>query len=80
MGLELVPLAPIAIDLTDPIILPNTPAGTRVIVEVRDARVEGERLRAKSKGATGADWLTIGPDATGTVDGTTLTYEVYELR
>jgi hypothetical protein len=68
LSIELVPLATIVIDLADPIVLPNTPAGTRVIVEVKDVRVEGERLRAKLKGVAGADWLTIGPDATGTLD------------
>ena len=68
MAPELVPLCTIVIDLTDPMVLPNTPAGTRVIVEVSDFRVEGDRLRGKMKGAAAADWLTIGPDATGTLD------------
>ncbi len=46
MSLELVPLCTMVIDLAEPLILPNTPAGTRVIVEVNDARVDGDRLRA----------------------------------
>jgi hypothetical protein len=56
------------LELGDPFVLPNTPAGTRVIVEVKELRVEGERLRGTMKGRAAADWLTIGPDATGTVD------------
>ena len=68
MGLELVPLCTMVIELAEPVILPNTPAGTRVIVEVSDARVDGERLRGRVKGSAAADWLTIGPDSTGTLD------------
>jgi len=66
--LELVPLCVIVIELGEPLILENTPAGTRVIVEVRDFRVEGDRLRGRMKGSAAADWLTIGPDGTGTLD------------
>jgi Protein of unknown function (DUF3237) len=66
--LELVPLCTIVIELTEPLILANTPAGTRVIVEVQDFRIEGDRLRGTMKGNAAADWLTIGPDNTGTLD------------
>ena len=58
MAPELVPLCTIVIDLADPMVLPNTPAGTRVIVEVSDFRVEGDRLRGKMKGTAAGDWLT----------------------
>lgn len=68
MSLELLPLCTMVIELADPLVLANTPAGTRVIVEVKDLRVEGERLRGTLKGSAAADWLTIGPDATGTID------------
>ena len=68
MSIELVPLATMVLELADPLILPNTPAGTRVIVEVTRARIDGERLRAEMKGTAAADWLTIGPDNTGTLD------------
>jgi hypothetical protein len=67
MTLELVPLCTMVVELADPVVLPATPAGTRIIVDVKSIVVEGERLRATGEGA-GADWLTIGPDATGTVD------------
>ena len=62
------PLCTMVFELGDPFVLPNTPAGTRVIVEVKDLRVDGDRLRGTMKGSAAADWLTIGPDATGTVD------------
>ena len=68
MSLELTPLCTMVLELGDPFVLPNTPAGTRVIVEVKELRVEGERLRGTMKGSAAADWLTIGPDATGTID------------
>jgi len=56
------------VELADPVVLPVTPAGTRVIVEVNDFRVEGERLRGTMKGRAAADWLTIGAEGTATVD------------
>jgi hypothetical protein len=68
VGLELVPLCTMVAELADPLVLANTPAGTRVIVEVKSFTVSGERLRGTSAGHVGADWLTIGPDGTGTLD------------
>ena len=68
MSIELIPLATMVVELADPLVLPNTPAGTRVIVEVKSFTVEGDRLRGKNKGVAAADWLTIGPDGTGTLD------------
>lgn len=62
------PLCTMVAELGDPFVLANTPAGTRVIVEVKSLRVEGDRLRGTMKGNAAADWLTIGPDATGTID------------
>src|SRR5665213_1334532 len=68
MSIELVPLCTMVVELADPLVLTNTPAGTRVIVEVKSFTVVGERLRATNKGTAGADWLTIGPEGTGTLD------------
>jgi hypothetical protein len=78
--IELVPLCTATITLADPLVLPNTPSGTRVIVEVIDAVYEGERLSGKHKGVAAADWMTVGPEGTGTLDGQTLTYEIAEVR
>ena len=61
MSLELVPLCTMVIELGDPLVLANTPAGTRVIVEVKELRVEGERLRGTLKGSAAADWLAARP-------------------
>jgi hypothetical protein len=68
MTIELVPLCTATITLKDPMMLPNTPSGTRTIVEVSAAKLEGERLTATMKGAATADWATIGPDMTCTLD------------
>lgn len=68
MTIELVPLGTLTAELADPIVLPDTPVGTRVIVEVRDLTIEGDRLRARLKGVAAADWFVIGPDGTGTLD------------
>ena len=55
MSLELVPLCTMVFELGDPLVLPGTPAGTRVVVEVKDMRVEGDRLRGTLKGRAAAD-------------------------
>jgi hypothetical protein len=68
VALELVPLGTITIDFADPLLLPNTPAGARAIFEIVDLRIEGERIHAKKKGATAADWVVLGPEGTGTLD------------
>src|SRR6266478_1062148 len=47
MAIELVPLATATAVLAPPIMLPNTPAGTRVIFEITDYRWEGARFTAR---------------------------------
>jgi hypothetical protein len=66
--IELVPLARADATLAPPLVLPNTPAGMRIIFEIHDYRFEGERLRARQKGVAAADWLVVGPDGTATLD------------
>jgi hypothetical protein len=68
MTIELVPLTTATITLAEPMVLPHTPSGTRVIVEVEDAALEGERLSGKLKGHAAADWLTMAADGIGTLD------------
>lgn len=68
MSIELVPLMTATINLREPIMLPNTPSGTRLIIEVASATFEGDRIRGKQKGVAAADWLTVGPEGTGTLD------------
>lgn len=68
LATEFVPLARGVWHLAEYLTIPETPAGTRVIVEITQGRLEGDRFRASVKGAASADWLTIGPGGIGTVD------------
>jgi hypothetical protein len=68
MTIELIPLCTATLTLTDPIMIPDTPAGLRVIVEVEEFVVEGERLRARQRGTAAADWLSVNAAMIGTID------------
>ncbi len=61
LDIELVPLGTLWAQLTPPIVLENTPVGTRMIFEVLEGTFEGDRLRGRSRGASGADWGLAGP-------------------
>jgi hypothetical protein len=77
MAIELVPLCTATITLKDPMLLTNTPSGMRTIIEVATAKLDGERLSGRMKGSAGADWATIGPDMTCTVD-VRMTFETHD--
>lgn len=68
MSIELVPLCTATATLADPIFLPDTPMGTRIIAEVLSYDFVGERLNGHAKGNAGADWLTLSPGLLGTLD------------
>jgi hypothetical protein len=51
-----------------PIRMDGTPSGTRIIVEFEKIVWTGERLRATSRGHTSGDWVTVGPEGTGSLD------------
>jgi hypothetical protein len=49
--------------------LGTTPAGHRVMVTIREAIWEGDRLKAHVKsGAATGDWMVISPDGVGLID------------
>jgi Protein of unknown function (DUF3237) len=77
VSIELIPLCTATFTLKDPLVLPNTPSGIRSIVEVAAATLEGQRLSATLKGAAAADWATVGPDLTCTLDVRT-TFETHD--
>lgn len=66
--IELAPLGTLHLTMGESIAIPNSPAGMRVIVEFPAIRWEGERLRAELKGKAAADWISIGPEGTATLD------------
>jgi hypothetical protein len=68
MTLELVPLATMRFTTAEATTIPDTPRGTRLVVEVTDGVIEGERLRARQRGAAAADWLTLDARGIGTID------------
>jgi hypothetical protein len=68
LSVTAVPLATMTLTLADPLRLDATPSGTRIIVEFTKGEWIGDRLKAKLKGASAADWLTIGPEGTGCLD------------
>jgi len=59
MTLELIPLCTVDIVLDDFIVVGDGPSGTRMIAEVKEATVQGDRLRGTRKGAASADWVTL---------------------
>ena len=68
LELELVPICRVEISVSEAIVLENTPTGTLMIGEINASRWEGERFRAALRGAAAADWLSVAPDGTATVD------------
>ncbi|HEX3841850.1 MAG TPA: DUF3237 domain-containing protein [Acidimicrobiales bacterium] len=67
MTLELVPLCTLDVTLADPIVVGDCPAGLRLIYEVLEMTMEGERLQGKMLGRAGADWVTVA-GTVGTLD------------
>jgi uncharacterized protein DUF3237 len=65
MELEL--LLEITADLLPPIVISDTPDGTRVIVPVPGGKFEGPRLKGTLH-ASGADWFLMRADGVGVID------------
>jgi|SRR5579863_66933 len=65
MELEL--LFEITADLSPPIVISDTPDGTRVIVPVPGGKFEGPRLKGTVL-ASGADWFLLRSDGVGVID------------
>jgi hypothetical protein len=60
MPLELVPLCTVDAVLRDPIDVGAGPSGWRLVFEVAEATVSGERLSGTMAGMAGADWVSVG--------------------
>jgi hypothetical protein len=62
------PLFEITAQIAPPILIPDTPDGTRVVVPVTGGKFEGARLKGAVL-ASGADWFLLRPDGkVGTID------------
>jgi hypothetical protein len=68
MSIELIPLCTATVTLADPFLIPDTPSGMRVIVEVESFDVTGERLNGHIKGGAAADWMSVNAAMLGTID------------
>jgi hypothetical protein len=65
--MELEPLFEINAEIAPPILIPDTPEGTRVIVHVTGGNFEGPRLKGTVL-ASGADWFLLRADGVGVID------------
>jgi hypothetical protein len=65
--LELELLFEINAEIAPPILIPDTPDGTRVIVHVTGGKFEGPRLKGTVL-ASGADWFLLRADGIGVID------------
>jgi Protein of unknown function (DUF3237) len=65
---ELVPLGVLSSRFGEIHMLEGAPFGTRIVVDVADVRIDGERLTARMKGTAVADWATLAPDGTFQLD------------
>ena len=66
MAIDLVPLCTLRLQPEPPITMGTGPAGTRLVSETANGEVRGDRLRGQVGSAV--DWLTVGPEGTGTID------------
>jgi hypothetical protein len=67
MTLELLPLCSIDATLADPIFVGEGPSGLRLVIELLDVTITGERLSGSMLGKAAADWITI-VGTVGTLD------------
>ena len=65
--MELEPLFEITAEVAPPIVISDTPDGTRVIVHVTGGKFEGPRLKGAVL-ASGGDWFLMRADGVGLVD------------
>lgn len=69
MSLELIPLCTVTVTPVLAADLGVTPAGHRLMVTIREAKCEGERINGHLKqGVTAGDWMIVGPDGTALID------------
>jgi len=65
--LELIALCTVDVTLAEPIVVGAGPAGLRLVYEVTEATMSGDRINGKAKGNAGADWVVVS-GAVGTLD------------
>lgn len=68
ISVQLIPLCRCVAELEPPLVLENTPSGTRYVFGVKSIDIEGERLKAHMKGGMSADWAAANQSGIGTLD------------
>jgi hypothetical protein len=68
MTMQLVPLCTFTGNVSTSFDVGRTPAGRRIVFQVTEGRVLGERFAGHQVGQVDADWLIIGPGGTGQLD------------
>ncbi len=68
MTIELVPLCTVRAQAKPPIEVGAGPAGTRLVFEIAQAEIKGDRLTGELLGSASADWLLVGPEGTASLD------------
>ncbi|MEP7348425.1 MAG: DUF3237 domain-containing protein [Sphingorhabdus sp.] len=68
MSIELVPLATVELKPGTPVVVGDTGAGTRLVVDIEAAVWTGERINARQVGRAAADWPLIGSGGIGKLD------------
>jgi hypothetical protein len=56
---QLVPLCTVEVTLAAPIVVGLGPSGLRVVIEVEEMTITGDRVRGQLKGHAAADWVTL---------------------
>ncbi len=59
MAIELVPLCSLEVTLNEPMVVGEGPGGLRVIYEVLEATIHGDRIQGTMKGRASADWVAV---------------------
>ena len=57
--IELIPLCTLEMTLAEPIVVGDGPSGLRLVYEVLEGAVEGDRLSGKALGSASADWIAV---------------------
>ncbi len=68
LGAELIPMGILWAGFGEIHTIAGAPYGTRMIVDVNDIRIEGERLNARMKGTAAADWGSLSAEGVFQLD------------
>lgn len=68
MSIVLEPLGQLQMKMKQIVVMRNSPAGSRVVVEFSQIQWDGDRISAKQVGNVAGDWLSVGPEGTAMLE------------